>query len=98
MAFTEKQEYKIEVLENGTLQVRRADIVLKDGTEIGRQYHRHVLTPGSDVTNEVQRVQDVAEATWTPAVLAAYALSVAELSGPETGTADIVPEVGTADI
>ena len=75
MAFTEKQEYKIEVLENGTLQVRRSDIVLKDGTEIGRQYHRHVLTPGADLSNEVQRVVDVANATWTPAVKAAYLLS-----------------------
>ena len=72
MAFTETQEYKIEVLENGTLQVRRADIVLKDGTEVGRQFHRHVLTPGSDLSNEVQRVKDVANATWTPEVVAAY--------------------------
>ena len=77
MAFTEKQDYKIEVLENGTLQVRRADIVLKDGTEVGRQFHRHVLTPGSDLSNEVKRVKDVANATWTPAVIASYKASVA---------------------
>ena len=80
MAFTETQEYKIEVLENGTLQVRRADIILKDGTEVGRQFHRHVLTPGSDVTNEVQRVKDVAAATWTADVVAAYETQIAELS------------------
>ena len=72
MAFTETQEYKIEVLENGTLQVRRSDIILKDGTEVGRQFHRHVLTPGSDLSNEVQRVVAVANATWTPEVVAAY--------------------------
>ena len=77
MAFTEKQEYKVEVLENGTLQVRRSDIVLKDGTEVGRQFHRHVLTPGSDLSNEVKRVKDVANATWTPAVIASYKASVA---------------------
>ena len=75
MDFTEKQEYKIEVLDNGVLQIRRADIVLKDGTEVGRQYHRHVLTPGSDISNEVKRVQDIAEVTWTPDVKAAYLLS-----------------------
>ena len=80
MAFTETQEYKIEVLENGTLQVRRADIVLKDGVEIGRQFHRHVLTPGSDLTNEVQRVVDVANATWTPEVISAYETRLAESS------------------
>ena len=109
MAFTEKQEYKIEVLENGTLQVRRSDIVLKDGTEIGRQYHRHVLTPGSDVSNEVQRVQDVAAVTWTPLVVAAYQASIApepEVSTmpveeePEASTmpAEEEPEVSTADL
>ena len=80
MAFTETQEYKIEVLENGTLQVRRSDIVLKDGVEIGRQFHRHVLTPGSDLTNEVQRVVDVANATWTPEVISAYETRLAESS------------------
>ena len=80
MAFTETQEYKIEVLENGTLQVRRADIVLKDGVEIGRQFHRHVLTPGSDLSNEVQRAVDVANATWTPEVISAYETRLAESS------------------
>jgi len=77
MAFTEKQEYKIEVLENGTLQIRRADIVCKDGAEVGRQYHRHVLFPGDDVSEEIQRVQDVANATWTPEVVTAYEERVA---------------------
>ena len=77
MAFTEKQEYKIEVLSNGTLQVRRADIVLKNGVEVGRTYHRHCLMPGADVTNEVQRVQAVAAATWTPEVVSAYEAQVA---------------------
>ena len=76
MAFTEKQEYKIEVLPNGTLQIRRADIVLKDDVEVGRTYHRHVLMPGEDVTNEVQRVKDVAAATWTTEVVAAYEASL----------------------
>ena len=77
MAFTEKQEYKIEVLSNGTLQVRRTDIVLKNGVEVGRTYHRHCLMPGDDVTNEVQRVQAVAAATWTPEVVSAYEAQVA---------------------
>ena len=84
MAFSEKQEYKIEVLENGTLQIRRSDIVLKDDVEVGCQYHRHVLVPGSDVTSEVQRVQDVATAVWTADVVSAYQASIAEV-----GTTDI---------
>lgn len=77
MAFTEKQEYKIEVLSSGALQIRRADIVLKDGVEVGRTYHRHSLMPGADVTNEAPRVQAVAAATWTPEVVSAYEAQVA---------------------
>ena len=78
MAFTEKQEYKVEVLPPySIIGVRRADIVLKDGVEVGRTYHRHCLTPGSDVINEVQRVQAVAAATWTPEVVSAYEARVA---------------------
>ena len=88
MAFTEKQEYKIEVLANGTLQIRRADIVLKDDVEVGRQYHRHCLMPGADVTNEVQRVQAVAAATWTPEVVAAYEASLPKEEEVSTMPAD----------
>ena len=92
MAFTEKQEYKIEVLANGTLQIRRADIVLKDDVEVGRQYHRHCLMPGADVTNEVQRVKDVAAATWTPEVVAAYEASLPQ---EEVSTFPAEEEVAT---
>ena len=88
MAFTEKQEYKIEVLPNGTLQIRRADIVLKDDVEVGRTYHRHVLMPGEDVTNEVQRVKDVAAATWTAEVVAAYEASLPKEEEVSTMPAD----------
>ena len=46
MAFTERQEHKIEIIPPyHSLQCRRADIVEKDGKEVGRQYHRHVKHP-----------------------------------------------------
>lgn len=64
MAFTEKQSYKIEVNEDLSIGVRRADIVLKDDVEVGRSYHRSVFQPGDDVSGEVQEVQDVAAAVW----------------------------------
>lgn len=64
MAFTEKQSYKIEVNEDLSIGVRRADIVLKDDVEVGRTYHRSVFQPGDDVSGEVQGVQDVAAAVW----------------------------------
>ena len=77
MALEEKSIVdKIEVLLLGQIQVRRRDQVLKDGTEIAATYHRHVLSPGDDLTNEDPRVVAIAEATWTPEVIAAYQASL----------------------
>lgn len=77
MALEEKSVVdKIEVLLLGQIQVRRRDQVLKDGTEIAATYHRHVLSPGDDLTNEDPRVVAIAEATWTPEVIAAYQASL----------------------
>jgi len=55
---------KIEVLLNGSIQVRRRDQVLKDGVEIAATYHRHVINPGDDLTNEDPRVVGIANAIW----------------------------------
>jgi urease accessory protein UreE len=67
---------KIEVLLAGQIQVRRRDQILKDGVEIAATYHRHVLSPGDDLTNEDPRVVAIAEATWTPEVIEAYQASL----------------------
>jgi len=63
---------KIEVLENGTLQVRSATRVLEDGEVLSSSFHRHVLAPGDDTTNEDAKVVAIATATWTPDVVTAY--------------------------
>jgi len=68
---------KIEVLLAGQIQVRTRNQVLRDGTEIAATYHRHVLSPGDDLTNEDPRVTAIAEATWTEEVIAAYQASLA---------------------
>ena len=65
MAFTEQQQYKIEVNEDLSIGVRRSDIVLKDGVEVGRSYHREVFQPGDDLSAQPQEVQNVAAAAWT---------------------------------
>ena len=66
---------KIEVIENGSLQVRTANVIKRDGDEISRSFHRHVLAPGSSLSGEDDRVVAVANATWTDAVVTAYAES-----------------------
>ena len=63
---------KIEVLLAGQIQVRTRNQVLRDGVEIAATYHRHVLRPGDDLTNEDPRVTAIANATWTEEVVAAY--------------------------
>jgi hypothetical protein len=74
--FTERQEHKIEIIPPySILQCRRADIVEKDGIEVGRTYHRHVCVPGDDVSGECAEMQAVAAALWTPEVVAAYQAS-----------------------
>lgn len=62
----------LNVTEAGCIEVRRADKVLRDGEEIAKTYHRHVLTPGDDLTGQDERVVAVATAVWTPEVIAAY--------------------------
>lgn len=71
--FTERQEHKIEIIPPySVLQCRRADIIEKDGVEVGRTYHRHVRAPGDDMTGECPEMQAVAAALWTPELIADY--------------------------
>ena len=65
MTLSEAFQYKVEVNEDRSIGVRRADIVLKDEVEIARSYHRCLLQPGSDVSDQPQIVQDVAASVWT---------------------------------
>jgi hypothetical protein len=77
MALTEKTIVdKIEVIENSSIQVRTATIIEKDGTELTRTFHRHVLAPGADTSNEDPKVQAIATAIWTEEIIAAYSASL----------------------
>ena len=73
MALTETTKVdQIEVVENGSIQIRTATIIEKDGTEVSRTFHRHVKHPGEDVSTEDPKVQAIANAIWTEEVIAAY--------------------------
>jgi hypothetical protein len=69
---------KIEVVENGSLQVREATRIMKDGEEIAKTYHRWSFAPGSDVSGQPANVQAIATAAWTPEVISAYEAQQAE--------------------
>ena len=68
---------QIEVGENGSLGIRSDTIVLDDGVEISRNFHRKVLAPNDDVSGEDAKVQAVASAVWTDEVVAAWVASQA---------------------
>ena len=84
MALTERFENdKIEVV--GTykaVQVRRAEVIEKDGVEVARSFHRHALSCGTiddsdnfvdtDISGEDADVQAICTAAWTQAVKDAY--------------------------
>jgi len=77
MTLTEKTIVdKIEIIENNSIQVRTATIIEKDGTELTRTFHRHVVTPGTDISNENPKVQAIATAIWTEEIIAAYQASL----------------------
>ena len=67
----------IEVVENGTLQVRTKTAIKEDGIEISSKFHRHVVVPGADVSGEDARVKAICAATHTAGVIAAYKAAIA---------------------
>ena len=78
MALTETKVIdKIEVIENGTVQVREVTRIMKDGAEIAHTYHRWTFTPGQDVGTQPDNVKAICAAVWTPEVISAYQAQVA---------------------
>jgi hypothetical protein len=63
---------KVEVVENGTVQVRQATIITDNGNQISRTFHRWCITPGEDYSTQEQKVQDICKVAHTPEVIATY--------------------------
>jgi hypothetical protein len=84
MALAESIEYdKIEVV--GTykaVQVRKATVIKKDGTELTRSFERYVLHPGTldasdnlvdtDLSGQPAEVSAICTAAWTTTIKNAY--------------------------
>ena len=88
MALTERCENdKIEVVgQYKVVQVRCATVIERDGVEVTRSFHRHVLHPGTlgegnvlvdtDLSGEDADVQAICTAAWTDAVKEAWRLKL----------------------
>ncbi len=74
MALTEETvQDKIEVVgEFKHIQVRTATVIKKDGVEISRSFHRHVVAPDADTSGESDDVKAIAAQVHTSDVKAAY--------------------------
>ena len=70
MALSESIEYdKIEVVgQYKNVQVRKATVIKKDGTELTRSFERYVLHPDADVSKEPAEVKAICDAVWTDEV------------------------------
>jgi len=76
---TERTEIdKIEVVGKWNIQVRRCTTIERDGEFVSNTFYRWVLTPDSDISDQEQKVQDIANAAWTDEVKAAYETFKAE--------------------
>ena len=63
---------RIEIVENGSVQIRTKTAIKEDGIEISSKFHRHVVAPGDDYSGEDTRVQGVCAALHTAQAIAAY--------------------------
>ena len=63
---------RIEVVENGCIQVRTKTAIKEDGIEISSKFHRHIVAPGADYSAEDAKVQAIAASIHTAEVVAAY--------------------------
>jgi len=63
---------RIEVIENGSVQVRTKTAIMEDGKQISGTFHRHVVAPGDDYSGEDARVKAICAATHTSSVVSAY--------------------------
>ena len=73
MALTEDSVVdSIDVLLDGQIQVRVANRVFRDGVEISKAFHRHVVHPGDDLALEDPRVAAIGATVHTEEVIAAF--------------------------
>lgn len=62
----------IEVIANGCVQVRIQTAIIENGKQISGQFHRHVVAPGDDYSQQDAKVQAICAAVHTEEVIAAY--------------------------
>ena len=65
MALTKTTAVDLIEVVGTNIQVRTATIILEDDVELSRTFHRHVLQPGDDLTEQDPKVVAIATAVWS---------------------------------
>ena len=63
---------KIEILENGIVQVRQVTRIMENGEELSHSYERWVIEPGQDYSNQSDKIKSVCAVAHTPEVITAF--------------------------
>jgi hypothetical protein len=61
---TKTQSVDLIEIVGTNIQVRTATIIKEDDVEISRNFHRHVLAQGDDLTDQDPKVVAIANAIW----------------------------------
>jgi hypothetical protein len=73
MALTKNIEIdRVEVVENNTVQIRTATVIEEDGVFISRTFHRSVVVPGDDYSDQEPKVKAICDAVHTTEIIKKY--------------------------
>ena len=83
MALTEETiEDQIEIIGNyKAVHVRTATVIKKDGVELTRSFHRHVVNPTDDTSGQSDEVKAICNVVHTDAVKEAYKKHIESQTG-----------------
>ena len=95
---------KIEVLENGVVQVRTRSDIFRDNVVIASSFNRKIIVPGDDLSQEDEKVRGICSSVHTPKVVEEYkefikklgeqniAIENLILEDEDSGIENLVPE------
>ena len=67
------KEDKIEIVgDYKVVQIRTATVIEEDGVELSSSFHRHVVSPGDDLSEQSAEVQAICNTVHTPEIIAAW--------------------------
>lgn len=83
---------RIEVMENGCVQIRTRVDVVKDDVTIASSFGRKVIVPGDDFSQEDEKVKSICSSIHTSEVVEAYKEFIKSLGEENSVIENLVPE------